>query len=234
MTPPVSTLKADLHTPLADDDPRAIFAHAVGLGSAVIGRVGNYQLNNQTPCTEFDVRSLLDHMVMGLRRVSALGRGDDPFGPAVLAPPDADFRAADFRAADFRAAWSEAAHEVEVAWTDDEVLSRTMRLPWAEQPGAAMLTSYLNEVTVHTWDLAEATGQRPAWDQRIVSLAFDSIRFMAPHNRAAMFASIMAEMPPGLAPPGLAPAGDPFADAVDVHDDAPLIDRLVAWNGRRP
>jgi hypothetical protein len=27
---------------------------------------------------------------------------------------------------------------------------------------------------------------------------------------------------------------DPFADAVPVPDDAPLIDRLVAWNGRRP
>ncbi len=27
---------------------------------------------------------------------------------------------------------------------------------------------------------------------------------------------------------------DPFADAVPVHDDAPLIDRLVAWNGRQP
>jgi hypothetical protein len=27
---------------------------------------------------------------------------------------------------------------------------------------------------------------------------------------------------------------DPFADAVPVPEDAPLIDRLVAWNGRWP
>jgi len=27
---------------------------------------------------------------------------------------------------------------------------------------------------------------------------------------------------------------DPFDDPVPVPDDAPLIDRLVAWNGRRP
>lgn len=27
---------------------------------------------------------------------------------------------------------------------------------------------------------------------------------------------------------------DPFGNAVDVPDDAPLIDGLVAWNGRHP
>jgi hypothetical protein len=35
-------------------------------------------------------------------------------------------------------------------------------------------------------------------------------------------------------PPALRDFADPFADAVPVSDDAPLIDRLVAWNGRRP
>ena len=30
------------------------------------------------------------------------------------------------------------------------------------------------------------------------------------------------------------PVEVPFANAVDVSDDAPLIDRLVAWNGRQP
>jgi hypothetical protein len=30
------------------------------------------------------------------------------------------------------------------------------------------------------------------------------------------------------------PWEDPFADAVVLDDDAPLIDRLVGWNGRTP
>jgi uncharacterized protein (TIGR03086 family) len=181
-------------------DPRTTFDHATALATAVIGRVGAHQLRNPTPCTEFDVRALLDHMVTVLRRVAALGRGDDPFGPEVLAPVEGDPAKA----------WLAAVRDVEDAWADDAVLGRTMWLPWSERSGAATLLSYLNEVTVHTWDLATATGQRPAWDPAVLSLAFDGIRFLPAENR-----------------------GEYFADAVPVPDDAPLIDRLVAWNGRR-
>jgi uncharacterized protein (TIGR03086 family) len=205
--------------PLAAADPRMTFAKAVALATAVIGRVSPAQLANPTPCEDFDVAALLGHMVTVLRRVAALGRGDDPFAAGVMAAVTNDFGRA----------WREAAHEVEQAWADDEVLVRTMRLPWAESSGAAMLVSYLNEVTVHTWDLATATGQRPAWDPQIVSLAFDGIRFLPADNRAAMFESMRATLAPERRN-----FADPFADAVLVGDDAPLIDRLVAWNGRRP
>lgn len=201
-------------------DPRTTFAHAVALATAVIGRVGPHQLENPTPCPEFDVRALLGHMVTVLRRVAALGRGQDAFGPEVLAAVKEDA---------FQPAWIAAAHEVDDAWAEDAVLTTTMRLPWSEDTGAATLVSYLNEVTVHTWDLATATGHRPAWDPQVLSLAFDGIRFMPGQNRAAMFQAVAATMPPAMR--GFA---DPFADAVPVPPDAPLIDRLVAWNGRRP
>jgi uncharacterized protein (TIGR03086 family) len=214
------TSTALVDTPFGADDPRMAFAHAVALGTAVIGRVGPHQLANPTPCGEFDVQALLGHLVVVLRRVAALGRGDDPFGPAVMTAVAGDSH---------QEAWLAAAHDVEAAWADDAVLTRTMRLPWAENSGAAMLVSYLNEVTVHTWDLATATGQRPAWDPSVLSLAFDGIRFMPGQNRSAMFDGVRAGMPPAMRD-----FADPFADAVPVPDDAPLIDRLVAWNGRRP
>ena len=205
--------------PLAGvDDPRMTFAKAVALATAVIGRVSPGQLANPTPCDDLDVAALLGHMVIVLRRVAALGRGDDPFGAAVMAPVQGDVGPA----------WMDAAHDVEQAWAYDAVLTRTMRLPWSECSGAAMLVSYLNEVTVHTWDLARATGQRPAWDPQIVSLAFDGIRFLPGQNRAAVFEAMRASLPPEQRN-----FADPFADAVPVGDDAPLIDRLVAWNGRR-
>jgi uncharacterized protein (TIGR03086 family) len=200
-------------------DPRTTFADSVALATAVIGRVAPNQLTNPTPCPEMDVAALLEHLVVVLRRVAALGRGDDPFGAPVMAPVEGDARQA----------WMAAASEVHEAWADDEVLARTMRLPWSETSGAAMLVSYLNEVTVHTWDLATATGQRPAWDPQIVGLAFDGIRFLPGENRSAVFEAMRATMPVELRS-----FADPFADAVPVPDDAPLIDRLVAWNGRQP
>jgi uncharacterized protein (TIGR03086 family) len=200
-------------------DPRMTFANAVALATAVIGRVGPHQMSNPTPCEALDVEALLGHLVTVLRRVAALGRGDDPFGPDVMAPVEGDLRET----------WMAAAGEVDAAWADDEVLRRTMRLPWAETSGAGMLVSYLNEITVHTWDLAKATGQRPAWDPQILSLAFDGIRFLPGENRAAMFEAMRSGMPAEQRD-----FADPFADAVPVPNDAPLIDRLVAWNGRRP
>lgn len=190
------TIAATVH-----DDPRTTFDHAVALATAVMSRIGPHQLANPTPCPEFDVRALLDHMAVVIRRVAALGRGDDPFGADVMAP---------LANRPFMPAWLAAVRDVEDAWADDGVLGRTMRLPWQEATGAAMLVSYLNEITVHTWDLATATGQRPAWDPQVLSLAFDGIRFLPPTGR-----------------------GDFFADAVPVPEDAPLIDRLVAWNGRQ-
>ena len=33
---------------------------------------------------------------------------------------------------------------------------------------------------------------------------------------------------------GLDEVAIPFAEAVTVQDDAPAIDRLIAWNGRDP
>jgi uncharacterized protein (TIGR03086 family) len=206
--------------PFGASDPRAMFARAVALGGGVIGAVRPEQLGDPTPCTEYDVRALLDHMVMVLRRVAALGRGDDPFGPDVLgAPPVADDG--------WPQVWRDAASAVQAAWADDASLTRIVTLPWMQDTGAVALVAYLNEVTVHTWDLAAATGQRPAWDPEVLSLAFDGIRFLPATGRPALFAEAKANMAPEFRN-----WSDPFADAVPVPEDAPLIDRLVAWNGR--
>ncbi len=52
---------------------------------------------------------------------------------------------------------------------------------------------------------------------------------MPGEGRPAMFAAFKAGMPePYRSGP------DPWADAVPVPEDAPPIDRLVAWNGRQP
>ena len=44
-----------------------------------------------------------------------------------------------------------------------------------------------------------------------------------------MFAAMCEQLPTALRLSSL-----PFAEAIDVPDDAPLLDRLIAWNGRRP
>ncbi|HEX2850744.1 MAG TPA: TIGR03086 family metal-binding protein [Acidimicrobiales bacterium] len=206
-------------SPLAAADPRLRFAKAVALAGAVLDGVRPEQQTDPTPCDAMDVAALEQHFVEVLRRVAALGRGDDPFALSALDPSD-----------DVRESWAAAAHAVQEAWTDDEVLERRFTLPWAELSGTGILGMYTSELTTHTWDLAMATGQSPAWDDDVLTVAFESIRRDLPSaGRQARFAESAQAMPENRRafPP-------PFADAVAVPDDAPLIDRLVAWTGRPP
>lgn len=205
----------------APGDPRPRFARAVELAGDVIAAVPAGRLGDPTPCPELDVRALLGHLVTVLDRVAALGRGDDPFGRAPAAGVADD---------GWVQPWFDAAAGVAAAWWDDEALSRTMTLPWATLPGRAMLSMYLGEITVHTWDLAVATGQRPAWDDEVVAAALDAYRRALPDaKRQATLRAAIAAMPERFRanPP-------PFADAVAVAPAAPLIDQLVAWSGRDP
>jgi uncharacterized protein (TIGR03086 family) len=190
---------------LAADDPRITFNRAVALATGVIAGVRPDQLALPTPCEEYDVRDLLGHLVMVLDRVAALGRGEDAFTDwAPLLQPDDGWVTA----------WQAAAVEAERAWADDAVLTRTITVPWASVPGAQVLDTYTNEVTVHTWDLASATGQEPEWDEQVVAVAGATMqRFLPDAHREAFI---------------------PFADAVEVGADANPMDRLVAWNGRSP
>lgn len=204
-------------------DPRPLFARAVDTGGSVISGVHDDQWDDPTPCDEFTVRQLCAHLVDVLSRVTALSQADDPFG----FPPAAQ----QVTGNGWLAAWRTAARAVQAAWADDAVLERTMTLPWASAAGRDMLATYLSEVTVHTWDLARATEQSVMWDEAVVSAALAAARRALPgEGRAERFEQLRSKMPPHLA----ATVSPPFAEAVPVTDGAPLIDQLVAWNGRHP
>lgn len=204
MTENTDVVEAPATVPGAD--PRPGFAKAVALAGDALAAVRPEQYGDATPCEELTVRELSAHLVVVLRRVAALGRGEE-----ALSVPDA---AEDVADGGWAAAWGEAARETETLWADPELLARMHRLPFATLPGAVALAVYTNEITVHTWDLATATGQRPSWDPQVVASALETMRRALP------------------AEPRGGPV--PFAPVVEVAPDAPDIDKLVAWTGRRP
>lgn len=205
-------------TSTSTTDPRPILERAIATCRVVIAGVRPEQLTDPTPCTDMDVRALLAHLIGVLDRVAALGNGENPF--AVTDTPVADDRWPD--------EWLEAGRRAAAAWSDDAVLERPMALPWIEGSGAEVLASYFSELTVHTWDLATATGQQPDWDDTVVAAALDGARRILPaENRRALYEQISAAR-------GFDEVAVPFAEAVPITDDAPAIDRLVAWNGRDP
>ncbi len=123
-------------------------------------------------------------------------------------------------------AFTRAADEAQRAWTSDR-LAEPRELPWGVFPGDAVLGVYTNELTVHTWDLARATGQEVVWNQQVLETSWTAIHQQLPiAEREEIWAAVKASLPPD------SPWENPFGDAVPIADDAPLIDRLVAWNGR--
>lgn len=214
---------ATITTPTTDlppGDPRVFFARAVALAGTTIAGVGADRLDDPTPCDEFTVRDLLRHLVMVVDKVAMIGRGEDVSAVPLLADVADD---------GFPAAWADGAHACQAAWSDPATLERTVVLPWTTLPGAEVLATYTNELTVHTWDLATATGQRPDWDESVLAVALASIVAELPAaGRAERFAAFAAGLPEGVS------FSPPFAAAVHVDAEAPLIDRLVAHNGRRP
>jgi uncharacterized protein (TIGR03086 family) len=211
----------DAPTPTASlTDPRPAFAKTVALATPVIEAVPPDRLHASTPCG-MDVRDLLEHLVMVLRRVAAAGRDEPTMTWPIGAPDVADDA--------MGAAWRAAAPAVETAWADDAKLDRPTEVPWGTFSGREVLAIYVNEIVVHTWDLARGAELPVEWDDEIVATADAAIHAQLPMaDRSEMWAAFAASLPPEVE------WAAPFGNAVDVPDDAPAIDRLVAWNGRRP
>ena len=199
-------------------DPRPILERAIATGAVVIAGVRPERLTDPTPCADMNVQALLAHLIGVLDRVAALGNNEDPFAVTETTVPDDRWSDA----------WTEPGRRAAYAWSDDIVLERSMALPWIEGSGAEVLASYLSELTVHTWDLATATSQQPDWDDSVVAAAAEAAHQMLPaENRRALYEEISAAR-------GFDEVAVPFAEIVPVPDDAPAIDRLVAWTGRDP
>jgi uncharacterized protein (TIGR03086 family) len=203
-------------------DPRPLFTTAVQTALPVIASVRPDQLDLPSPCFEYDVKGLMAHLVFVLHRVAALGRGDEAFAPNSMADAVIEHH-------DWVADWKAAAAKVDAAWADDAKLESTVVLPWATMTGAEMLGMYVSEITTHTWDVAKATGQDPDWDEAVCRLALDAMhRDLPMADRTPMWDEFKAHAPANFQ------FDAPFANAVAVPVDAPLIDQLVGWTGRQP
>jgi uncharacterized protein (TIGR03086 family) len=188
-------------------DPRPVHARALAQTEWIVAAVGQDQLGLPTPCPEYDVRTLLSHMVGGQNRIATVGEGGD--GLAV--PPFVDGVPDDGWPGAFRAAAARAAS----AWSDDAKLDGLVEVPWGKVPGRIAVSGYLMEILTHGWDLAKATGQPTEGDPELAAYVLAIARRILPPE-----------------PRG----GDeiPFGPVIEVDADAAPYAQLAAWLGRQP
>jgi len=107
------------------------------------------QLDGPTPCPDYRVRQLLDHIV-GWLHVFAGAACGEPFDGDASA-----YRAGDQPGREFAAA----ARALCSGWREHG-LDRSVRLTGGELPGRMVFNMTLMEYMAHGWDLAKATGEQ--------------------------------------------------------------------------
>ncbi|MFF2249361.1 TIGR03086 family metal-binding protein [Streptomyces sp. NPDC058142] len=168
--------------------------------------VGEDQLDLATPCPEYAVHNLLGH-ILGLT-VAFGDAGRKNLGPTTDTSPTTSLP-------DITDGWREALakalDELAEVWRDPEAWQGMTRAGGVDLPGAVAAMVALDELVVHSWDLARATGQEYAPDEAALQAA-----------HAFLFQSAEGPRP------------DIFGPVVRVEDCAPLLDRSVGLSGRDP
>jgi uncharacterized protein (TIGR03086 family) len=122
-----------------------------------------------TPCEEWSVHDLIEHMCQGGHLV-ALGLQDQ-------APPE---EGADVLAEGPAAGWAAAAAALRAAATP-EAVAATHELPsFGEVPGEVALSVITADHLVHAWDLAQATGQDLDIDDELAEWALQTWQVVVP------------------------------------------------------
>ena len=113
------------------------------LGGVVAG-ITPADLDRPTPCADFDVRGVLEHMVGGATLFAAAYRGTTPTEPDTTDP---------------LAAFGPALGDLAAAITAPGALDRTVASPFGDINGETFARFIVLDGLVHGWDLATATGQ---------------------------------------------------------------------------
>lgn len=180
-----------------DFDPPVRVLRALLLG------VDDDELTATTPCPDWNVAALLDHL-MGLSYAFALAarkRID-----AAAAPPEPSTQ---HLLRHWRSRLPVLLEELATAWKDPAAWTGTTRAGGVTMPATEMGMVAMNELIMHGWDLARATGQEFAADPRTLETL---IEFLSEGP---------AEGTPGM-----------FGPRVPTDDEAGLLEHALGLAGR--
>ncbi|MFI5709135.1 TIGR03086 family metal-binding protein [Kribbella sp. NPDC051620] len=185
-------------------DPRPMLARALDQTQAMIDTIGADDLALPTPCPEYDVETLLGHLMTVIARIDLALTGNNPLSIPTVTPG----------VTDFAGTWKERRAVADETLSNPDVLTMTCTVPWGTIPGAAAIASYTSELATHAWDLAKATGRTDLLDDAIAIYCLPlSQQFLPAEPRGGHI---------------------PFGPVVDVPADASPYDRLAGWQGRQP
>ncbi|WP_405715404.1 TIGR03086 family metal-binding protein [Streptomyces xanthophaeus] len=173
----------------------------------LVAGVPDARLTGRTPCPEYAVSGLLGHLA-GLA-VAFRDAGRKDLGPMTDTAPDP---ATMSLPADWREQLPRVLGELAEAWEDPAAWTGMTRAGGLDLPGDVAGAVAVDELVLHGWDLARATGQEYVPDPAALS---------------SSHAFLLEAVEEGS-------TGDIFGPVVPVPATAPLLDRAVGLSGRDP
>ena len=128
-----------------------LYAKSAKATRPIVVALESGQMDNSTPCKEWNVQQVLDHVLGGASMGAARIGGQENLGTegSNIERYDAS-----------TAALAEAAG-------DATNLEKPVETPFGEMPGGQLLAGLAMDVFVHGWDLAKATGQDTSLDAEL-------------------------------------------------------------------
>lgn len=174
--------------------------------AAVVAGIRDDQLDAATPCAGLTVADLLDHVVMlteAFRQAATKESVGNSASPALgggenLAP-------------DWRTRIPAQLKALVAAWREPDAWEGDTEAGGVQADAGVMAMITLDELVIHGWDLARATGQDFTCADPDTAILFEFLRETPPEGT------------PGL-----------FGPTVTIPSDAPLFDRVLGFTGRDP
>jgi uncharacterized protein (TIGR03086 family) len=187
--------------------PAALVESAAGPMREIVKFLDPAKLGAPTPCTEWDVRALLNHLLFWGPGLEAAAR-KEPNTPPAAAETDLDLLVGDWRT-DLDGLLGRLVQ----AWTAPAAWEGTTSVATPEPlPAAVIGGMVVGELVVHGWDLGRALGLRPEWDKQVLTFVHGELVATADMGRQMGY----------------------YGPEVPVPPSAPTLARLLGVTGRDP
>src|SRR5437763_5748454 len=143
------------------------FERVLDTTNEVVDRVEPGQLGNPTPCTEWDVRAVINHITGGATMFAeCVEQGSVPDSRL------GELMGGDNLGDDFKGNYRAASDRARATFSIPGALDKVVKLPFGEMPAGVALNIAIMDVMTHAADIAKATGQTID-DDEILGTALD-------------------------------------------------------------
>ncbi len=140
------------------------YHQAIETTRVVLAQVQADQLTQASPCTDWTVGEVINHVIDAQRVFAAWVSGQE-------AATDTNWSAGDFAAA-----FSDEAALSVAAFEADGVLGTEFDLGFAKMPGVGIMGMACTDTFVHAWDVAKATGQSTDLNPELAAMLLQQSR----------------------------------------------------------